>query len=167
MPETKLFDINVRQNAVEILRTLGPTLEKRFLNKAVRKGAEIVQASAQQRAKVFDDPSTPAAIWKEIAIYTSAKLGKENGGVALLVGVKGGAKKYVNNKNNRRLGRVGQTYMGPGAVYYWRFLEFGTSKMRAQPFMRPALAENVGPATDAIVSEINSGIDQIVAGKGG
>jgi len=28
------------------------------------------------------------------------------------------------------------------SLYYWRFLEFGTAKMRARPFLRPALDEN-------------------------
>ncbi len=166
MAQDSKFDLGIKTGVINTLRTLGPKLEKRFLNKAVRKGADIVKKAAQDRAKTFDDPNTPAQIWKEIAIYTSSDLGRKNGGVALQIGVKGGAKKYRDNKRNRRQGRVGKTYMGPGAVYYWRFLEFGTSKMRAQPFMRPALANNIPAVTDAIVGAINDGIDKIVAQKG-
>lgn len=38
---------------------------------------------------------------------------------------------------NRRQGRVGQESATANA-YYWRFLEFGTSKAAARPFIRPA-----------------------------
>jgi len=166
MATSTKFNLNLKAGAVNTLKQLGPKLEKKYLNKALRKGAVIVRSAAQARAKAFDDPKTPQQVWKEIAIFRSTELGRKNGGVALQIGVKGGAKKYKDNKNNRRQKRVGQTYMGPGAVYYWRFLEFGTSKMRAQPFMRPALANNVDAVTKAITDEINSGIDKIVADKG-
>ena len=58
------------------------------------------------------------------------------------VGVMGGArqKTYVDNRANRRAGRVGATYEVEDAeTFHWRFLELGTRKMRARPFMRPAL----------------------------
>lgn len=158
------FPLNIKQGVINKLKSLGPKLEKKYLSKAMHKGSAIVIAAAQARAKRFDDPSTPQQVWKQIAVYTSAKLGKANGGVALQVGVKGGAVKYKDTKENRRKQRVGQIYSGPGAVYYWRFLEFGTSKMAAQPFMRPALADNVGPVTDAITSSLNDAITTLASG---
>jgi HK97 gp10 family phage protein len=159
------FDLNIKNGVIAKLQTLGPKLEKKYLNKALQQGAAIVKAAAVSRARAFDDPSTPQAIWKEIQIYTSAQLGKQNGGVALQVGVLGGAVKASNNKASRKKGQSGQAYTGPGNVYYWRFLEFGTSKMKAQPFMRPALADNISSATDAITAGVNDGIDAVVAGN--
>ena len=48
---------------------------------------------------------------------------------------RGGARiPYTNNAQNRRAGRVGQTYQADGRVFYWRFLELGTSKQPATPF---------------------------------
>lgn len=164
--QSNKFDLNLKNGAINTLRTLGPKVEKKYLRQALRKGAVIVRKAAQTKAKTFDDPKTPQMVWKQIAIFANAGLGRKNGGLALQIGVKGGAKKYKNSKNNRRQKRVGQTYMGPGAVYYWRFLEFGTSKMKAQPFMRPALANNVDAVTRAITDSINDGIDKIVADKG-
>jgi HK97 gp10 family phage protein len=52
-----------------------------------------------------------------------------------VVRVRGG--KYANTRANRRKGRVGQE-SAIGDAYYWRFLEFGTSKAAARPFIRPA-----------------------------
>lgn len=162
---TTKFDLNIKNGVIDKLKTLGPKLEKKYLAKSLRKGANIVKAAAQARAKQFDDPKTPQMVWKQIAVYTSAQLGKQNGGVALQVGVKGGARRYKNNKYNRSKQRVGQVYMGPGAVYYWRFLEFGTSKMKAQPFMRPALENNIQKVTDAITNNLNDSITKVISGQ--
>jgi len=35
-------------------------------------------------------------------------------------------------------------------AYYWRFVEFGTAKMAARPFMRPAFEAKKGDALEAI-----------------
>jgi HK97 gp10 family phage protein len=159
---TRNFDIQGIDGVVGKLKGLGPKLAKKGLGAAMRKGAAIVRKDAVARARLFDRPETPLNVSKEIVTRTSAKLGKREGGVVVQVGVRGGAKQYVNNRANRSAGRVGKRYEGPGAVFYWRFLEFGTSKMRAQPFMRPALANNVERVTTTVVAELNSQIDALV-----
>lgn len=117
---------------------------------------------AKRRARRFDDPKTPNKVWKEVAVRADAKASRAVGGMVMKVGVRGGARRYTNNKQNRKLGRVGGAYEGPGNVYYWRFLEFGTEKMAAQPFMRPALASNIQPVTEAIVRELKVQLDKAV-----
>lgn len=144
------------------LRTLGPKLQKRALAGALRKGAAIVRKAAVRRAKQFDRADSPNKVYREIVTRTNARAGKKAGGAVVQIGVKGGAKRYVNNSPNRRAGGVGKSYEGPGNVYYWRFLEFGTAKMPAQPFMRPALEQNVGAVTEAIVSDLNKRLDELV-----
>jgi HK97 gp10 family phage protein len=148
--------------AVAILKSLSPKLQRKYLARAMRKGATIVRIAAQNNAKRFDDPKTKNQVWKEIVVRSNSRLARQNGGIALSVGVKGGAQYYKNNKANRAAQRVGQSYEGAGKVYYWRFLELGTQKMKAQPFMQPALADNAEKATDAIVADLNAGIDAIV-----
>jgi HK97 gp10 family phage protein len=45
-------------------------------------------------------------------------------------------------------------------AFYWRFLEFGTSKMAARPFFRPAI-DTVSPQLVHIVGEqLQAGIDR-------
>ncbi|MCY1549996.1 phage protein, HK97 gp10 family [compost metagenome] len=43
---------------------------------------------------------------------------------------------------------------------HWRLLEFGTEKMRAQPFMRSALADHISEVTGVFVSEYEKSIDR-------
>ena len=47
--------------------------------------------------------------------------------------------------------------------YYWRFVEFGTSKMVAQPFMRPAFEEKKNQAVDTFKAVLVEGIPIEVA----
>lgn len=159
------IQFKLKDEVMKKLAAVAPGVAKTYLRKALNKGAKIVQKAAVARAKRFDRPGTPKKVYEEIVVRANAKLGKLEGGYAISIGVKGGAKHYVSNRNNRAAKRVGKRYEGPGNVYYWRFLEFGTSKMKAQPFMRPALANNVLPVTTAIVSELNAGIDKLAAGE--
>jgi HK97 gp10 family phage protein len=67
--------------------------------------------------------------------------------VVVQVGVRGGARP-----------RKGTEDTG-----HWRMLEFGTSQMPAQPFMRPALADNVAQVTAKFVAELEPQIDKAIA----
>lgn len=82
--------------------------------------------------------------------------------VRFAVGVRGGGKApYSDTKRNRRLRRVGKKYVVAGSAYYWRFLELGTAKMRARPFLVPALLSSGEKAIDVTVKEIVQAIDTI------
>lgn len=155
------FKIEGLDLVVKKLKSLPEKMQRKGLQDAVRKGANLVKKDAQRRARRFDRPQTPQAVFKEIVTRVDNKAGNKVGGVVMHVGVRGGARRYKNNKHNRKLNRVGARYEGPGNVFYWRFLEFGTSKMRAQPFMRPALASNVGAVTDLIVAALRVELDKL------
>lgn len=162
---TRQFNLKLRRGVVDTLRRLAPQLQKKYLRSALRSGAVIVQHAAQQRARAFDDLSTPQSIWKEIAIRSNSRLGKENNGLAYSIGVLGGARKSGGrNVGGKRLKVKGRTFLKPDNVYYWRFLEFGTAHARAEPFMRPALANNVERVTDTIVGKLTKAIDDLAKG---
>ncbi|GAB3388119.1 HK97-gp10 family putative phage morphogenesis protein [Lysobacter fragariae] len=48
-------------------------------------------------------------------------------------------------------------------AWYWRFKEFGTEKMRAEPFMRPAFEGKKEAALNVIIETLKTGIDRIAA----
>lgn len=96
--------------------------------KGLRKGANVFRKKIAENAKQLDDGATPNAIWKNVAIRTKKQKG--NSSIGVFVGIAGGAKQG----RNKGLGKGGDTF-------YWRFLEFGTSKMRARPFFRPAIGD--------------------------
>lgn len=150
------FEIKGLDGVLTKLRTLSPKLQKKGLVAAVRKGANIVRDDARNRAKAFDDPSTPKPIWREIVTRVNGRRGRQEGGVVMQVGVRGGARSDRSTRSSNASNDSGSN------VFYWRFLEFGTSKMAAQPFMRPALESNTEKATDAIVTELKRQLDEVL-----
>lgn len=141
--------------ALRKMRAIGdPKTVKRIARKAMRQAMNIVRDEARQNVKRLDDPTTPEKIWKEIVVQNGRSRNKN--ALVMRVGVRGGAQiPYTNNAQNRRSGRVGKTYQTDGRVYYWRFLELGTSKQPATPFLRPALYENIEQVTDKFVQVFN------------
>lgn len=152
-----------------VLAELPDKIKKKALGSAVRKGAAIVKNAAVTGARALDDRDTPEAIWKNVAVQFSAKQSKKENGIVFRVGIRGGAKQYASTRENRRKGRIGGTYVvggsktNPGGdTFYWRFLEFGTSKIAARPFMTPALRDNVQQVTDVVARELSVELDKIV-----
>lgn len=144
------FRIEGLDAAIRNMRELAPRLRRKPLRTAVRRGALVVRRAAVANAKRVDDPETPSAIWKNIAMAYSARESKREKGVVYRVGVRGGA-------------RVSDVPGGRGGVtFHWRFLELGTSKMAAKPFMRQALSQNVERVTDEVVTTLDKELGKLV-----
>lgn len=153
--------------ALAKMRGLAPGLVKKGIRAAARRGAKVFADAAKSGARRINDPDTSEEIAKNIVIRESGREGKKLQAIVMRVGVLGGAKSYKNNKLNEKSGRAGKSYSTGGSksnpggdTFYWRFLEFGTSEMRAQPFMRPALDANLDKATAAVVRELIPQIDK-------
>lgn len=145
------------------LRALAnPRLAKNAARRSARKAMAIVRDAARKNAKTLDDPSTSEQIYKEIVMQPGKSRDKNT--VVMRVGVRGGARiPYTNNAQNRRSGRVGQFYKTDGRVFYWRFLEFGTSRQPPTPFMRPALENNIQAVTDSFAQNFSTELDKELA----
>lgn len=50
---------------------------------------------------------------------------------------------------------------GKDKPFYWRFVEFGTVKMAAQPFLRPAFENNVQNIINAFKARLTAGLERI------
>ena len=161
------FQIQGLDAVLAKMRALGPGLSAKGARTAMRKAANVVRDAAKANAAKLDDPSTPNRIADNVAVQFASKTLKRTGDIMFRVGVRGGARQYSNTSENRGKSRVGKSYATGGSTFYWRFLEFGTSKMAARPFMRPALSENVGKAAEVAVVELNKAIDRLAKKAGG
>ncbi len=125
---------------------------------ALRKAALLVAGEVKRRAQRIDDPETGTSIADNIAVRFSGRTFRKTGNPMYRVGVLGGARP---RKDSERQGLPG------GNTTHWRFIEFGTERARAQPFMRPALATKVGPAIDEFVTQYGKALDRAIkrAGK--
>lgn len=124
---------------------------------ALRKAANLVANNAKQNANIIDDPATGRSIADNIAVRFSSRTFKKSGNLMFRVGVKHGA---VLNRGGEKHAKA--------PTPHWRLIEFGTEKMRANPFMRPALENNVGAATNEFISQYKKSIDRAIkkASKG-
>jgi HK97 gp10 family phage protein len=142
---------------------------------ALRKAANLVAVSAKAGALTINDPITSEEIAKNITVRWGSRKFKSTGDLSFRVGVLGGARQPDTAKKQRRRDRAGTQSLSElgelsgkgkgnpgGDTYYWRFLEFGTSHARAQPFMRRALEQNIGAATDEFIKQYNKGLDRAI-----
>lgn len=120
---------------------------------ALRKAAQVVRNAAIANAMLLDDPSSGRKIASNIKERWDGKVFKASGDLGFRVGVMHGAK--IRKQGNPDEGDNGPTP-------HWRLLEFGTQKMRAQPFMRRALENNISAATDTFVREYGKAIDRAI-----
>lgn len=151
------FKIHGLDSLVNKLESVSWDVKRKGGRTALRKAAKLVMEAAKAGAERLDDPDTARSIAGNIAIRFDSKRFKRTQDLGFRVGVKHGA----------RLKDGGDTSAN-APTPHWRLLEFGTSKMAARPFMRPALANNIGAVTDTFVREYEKAIDRALkrAAKG-
>src|SRR5690554_3534380 len=108
------------------LKSVTEDVRKRGGRFSLRKAAQVIRDAARENAKRLDDPSTPSAIPENIVERWNNRLYKRRGDIGFRIGVRGGAR------------ATKEDYADPKNTAHWRFVEFGTSKAAARPFMRPA-----------------------------
>lgn len=126
-----MASVQIRVRGLEqALQRLDAATSESALRSAAFAGAAVFKEEVIARAPVG------TGLLKSQIITAHAK-DKSSGAQSqtYVVRVRGG--KYANTRANRRKGRVGQE-SGTGDAYYWRFLEYGTAKAAARPFIRPS-----------------------------
>ena len=123
---------------------------------ALRKAARVLAEKAKENAARVDDPGTAAAIYKNISFRWNGRLYKRTGDLGFRIGVLGGARIQKSKPK-------GSDPSGPGGdTRYWAFVELGTERARAQPFMRTALADNIELITKTFVTHYEKAIDRAI-----
>lgn len=125
MADTISYKLKGADELSRVFRTLPQELQRQVVLPAAKDAMDIVLKDAINRAAAIDDPSTIPDISKNIALIEDKGFFAETGSTKISVGV----------RKSKRGQRGGNTY-------YWWWVELGTSRIRAQPFMRNALGQN-------------------------
>lgn len=133
------------------LRDLAPAMRKRVLRNALSAGARLVRDDAKRLAPVLSNPSKApyrqsATLRKAIRVRSS-KAARRSGDVGV----------FVNVKPAKGSARGAKSRTDP---FYWRFLEFGTRKMSARSFLRPA-ASKLGEAYQVFQKQVVRWIEKV------
>lgn len=143
------FEIKGLKEFDEVLKTFPEKVQRSCIASACFAGATVWREGAKGRVPVRQEPSGLVRMGKgatkgrlpgflRASIRVWKKKGKE-GGPTVTYGV--GTR---------------------GLAFYGKFLEFGTSKMSARPWLRPAVDALVGWATEAMRSRLEQRIKRYV-----
>jgi len=138
---------------------LGPKLERKGLRSAVSAGASVVKKAILANVNTPEDTGALKA-----NVYSYRARGGQ-GEQVYQVGVRNGVAKYGNTKKNRSLGRAGKAYKTDGETFYWKFFEFGTEKLQARPFIRPAFESSKFEADRKIRDKLAQFVDKYAREK--
>ena len=138
------------------LREFGPKIAANGLRAANYAGAAVMRDAVKQTV-----PVRTGQLQANIRIFK--RQGPKNV-VTHSVGARGKRLKYANTAENRRKRRVGKRYtVDTRNSMVARFLEFGTSKMSARPFMRPAFERSVQATIEAVRARMAKAVEQAAA----
>lgn len=146
------------------LKLLPERVGRNAVRRALRRGANVIRDQVRLNARSLDDPETTESIAKNVRVSgMSRRMERSQKVIGMRVGIAGGAK-------SRRSGgtfATGGNKSNPGGdTWYWRLLEFGarlefgTSRMEAQPFMRPAMEQSATKAFSVTADAMNVQIDK-------
>lgn len=151
MTDTVEFSILGLDSLLGKLESVTDDVKRKGGRSSLRRAAMIVVEKAKEGAAKIDDPETGRSIAANIALRWNGRLFKRTGDLGFRIGVLHGA-----------VLKDGGETSANSPTPHWRLLEFGTEKMRAQPFMRKALADNISAVTNTFVSEYEKAIDRAI-----
>ena len=153
MAKHERFKVEGLAELAKALRELPDRVAKNGLRVSVYAGAKVIRDEARLRAPKATESlgpnQPPPGTLKRSVIMKHIRELSGGGRQTFYVLVRHG-KKY---RNQGKRGNLSQD------AWYWRFLEFGTRKMAARPFLRPALESRRREAVDAIKQRLSERIE--------
>lgn len=156
------------EKTVAALRALPAELASKNggpIRRALYAGAKVMRDDAQSRAPV-DTGNLKANVF----IYRDRDPQRSGATERYLIGVRtkrGHRARIARSRLNTRLGRVGARFRLKGDAYYWHFVEFGTQKSKAQPFLRPAFeshkSETVSTFSAKLARDVEAAVRKVAA----
>jgi len=126
-------EIKGLEELIKNLNSLPDNLEKKVIRAAVRQGANVIKDKAKSYV-----PVNEGTLRDSIKVSGSRA---QKGVIAF----------RIRPTKNKRKGK---------SVFYGRFQEFGTSKMAAHPFMRPAYDEAGEDVLNKVIDTIKLKLDE-------
>lgn len=155
MANSELIHVQGLDQLARALKELPMRVARNSLRGAVYAGAKLIRDEARLKAPVASNPlankEPPGTLRRSVIMKQIPQL-SNNERQTFFVTVRHG-KKY---RNQGKRGNLSQD------AWYWRFVEFGTVKMAARPFLRPAFESKKHQALAAIKNRLSERIEQAV-----
>lgn len=140
----------IRVEGLEDLRIaveeLTADMRKKVVIGALKDAAKPIVAAAKAAA-----PFKSGLVRSAIRVATSKVFKGQNGVIGVYVGVR-------KEKGRRIKGTKIRVKIKQNDPYYWKFLELGTKKMAARPFLRPSAEANFAHSIDIFKQKLGERI---------
>ena len=130
------------------------------IKKQVLAGAVLAGARALQEEVVRHAPEKTGQLKKNIITYRDRQPQKMGAAVHYSVLVRKIKVALKVKRLLRRAAKSGVSINFADNPFYWKFLEFGTSKMAARPFFRPAIGVVTPQLIKIVGDKLQAGIDR-------
>lgn len=147
------WDLRGFDEVTKRMRGIPIALRQKVGRSAFGSAARAVTTAAKENALKVDDSETGRTIASNVVQRFRSRYFKSTGDLMISVGV-------ATEK-----GRIppGNPDTGPkGNTPHWHLIELGTEKMAAQPFLRPALADNVDRVQEVFASKLSQQLDKLL-----
>lgn len=122
--------------------------------RALGRAAAVIRKAARQNALSVDDAETGRRIADNVGQRVRGGYSRRTGDAMVSIGVLTQHGRIP--KGNPDTGRKGNTP-------HWHLIELGTEHARAQPFLRPALENNIGAVIDKFAVELDKELEKALA----
>lgn len=147
------WDLRGFDRVISKMRNLPVALRGKAGRSALGRAARVVTNAAKQNAERIDDAETGRTIAANITQRFRSKFFKQTGDLMISVGV-------ATNKGPIPKGNPDE---GPkGNTPHWHLIERGTEKVRAEPYLGPALVQNIDRVQTVFADGLEKQIDKIV-----
>lgn len=145
------YEISGGKELRDVLKKLPEGMGEKIIASALRGGAKIIQAEAKSAAPVSQVGFSSKSRQDK---RTSTKNTKQ-GQVTQLLHLRD----QIKITTAKTLGSETRLKVYTGKAFWALFLEFGTSKMAAKPWLRPAFERTKGVALQQIGKDLGKGIE--------
>ncbi|WP_380177825.1 HK97-gp10 family putative phage morphogenesis protein [Kalamiella sp. sgz302252] len=143
------LDFSGLKDIAKDLETLSRAENNKVLRDATRAGADVLREEVIAKA-----PVQTGKLKKNVVVMTQKA--RRRGEISSGVHIRGVNPGTGNSDNTMKASN-------PRNAYYWRFVEMGTSKMAAHPFVRPAFDVRQEEATRVALARMNLAIDEVLS----
>lgn len=147
------WDLRGFDAAIGKMKKLPAELRQKPGQSALGSAARVLTKQAKENALRLDDQETGRKIADNVVQRFRSRYYKQTGDLMISVGV--GTEKGRIPKGNPDTGPKGNTP-------HWHLLEIGTERMRAQPFLRPALVEKLDEIQSVFAKKLEAQLDKLL-----
>lgn len=143
------LDFSGLNDIAKDLEALSKAENNKVLRDATRAGAEVLKEEVIAKA-----PVRTGKLKRNVVVMTQKA--RRRGEISSGVHIRGVNPGTGNSDTTMKADN-------PRNAFYWRFVEMGTSKMPAHPFVRPAFDVRQEEATQAALARMNQAIDEVLS----